>query len=178
MKKKFLKETYLREVTDYKVNVTKNEKLNSYTVIKHIINTEEPYISNHTGENICLIDNGYYIVEEVPMDEKYLVRAFFDNEKKLKGYYIDIVKENNIEDNMLYYLDLYVDITVDKVSNGEELVMVWDSNELKEALEKKAITLEEYYLAHRVLKDIFNEIANKENIYMKKCLEDIKSAEI
>lgn len=173
MKKKYLKDTYLREVTDYNISIKKDEDLNSYTVIKHIIHTEEPYISTHTGEDVCLIADGYYIVEEVPLDEKYLVRAFFNEKKELKGYYIDIVKENALEGENLYYLDLYVDITVDKTSSGEDIVMVWDANELKEALEEDKITLEDFHLAHKELVKIFNEIASKENIYMKKCIKDV-----
>ena len=178
MKKKFLKDTYLRNVTEYKMSITKEDKTNSYTVIKHIINTEEPYISNHTGEGVSLIDNGYYIVEEVPMDEKYLVRAFFDKDKKLKEYYIDVVKENAIEDGKLYYMDLYIDLTISKLKNGEDLVIVWDSQELKEAYEDGRVTLEDYRLGNNILKNIFNEMSNKQNYYMKKCIEDVKKVKI
>ncbi|MEG0074167.1 MAG: DUF402 domain-containing protein [Clostridia bacterium] len=175
MKKKYIKDTYLRAVTDVDIKITKDDALNAYTVIKKINSTNEPYISNHTGEDICLIDDGYYVIEQLPLDEKYLVRAFFNKDKVLKGYYIDIVKENALENNELYYLDLYLDITVDKLSNGESLVMVWDANELKSALEVGKITKEDYVLAHKELVKLFSSIANEENIYMLKCLEDIKN---
>ena len=96
--KKYITETYLKGVDDYDINIIKQE--DCYTCVKHIKNIDEQYISTHTGKDICLLDNSYYVVEYVPIYKKYVVRVFMNENKEVLQYYIDATKKNGIEDNI------------------------------------------------------------------------------
>lgn len=164
MKKKLIKDTYLLGVDDYDINIIKDEKKNAYISAKRVKDIDKPYIETHSGKNICLLNNGYYILEYLPIDENYVVRAFLNEEKEIQQYYIDITKENGYEDNTPYYLDLYLDITIDV--HNDNKVIIWDENELEEAVRTKDITKEDYDMAYSTLKGLLNQINTNSNIFI------------
>lgn len=164
MKKKLIKDTYLLGVEEYDINVIKDQNLNAYISAKHVKDIDKPYIETHSGKNICLLNNGYYILEYLPINGNYVVRVFLNEKKETQQYYIDITKENGYENNTPYYLDLYLDITID--IHNDNKVMIWDENELEEAVNTKDITREDYDMAYSVLKDLLNQINNNSNNYI------------
>ncbi len=164
MYKKFISKTYLRGVIDYDIKIIENEEYNCYIGLKHIKKVSEPYVEKHTGKYVHLFDNGYYIIEYIPKFENYEVRVFLNKEMEVLEYYIDITKENGFENNSPYYLDLFLDITIDKFDNDN--VIIWDEDELEQALKSGNITIDEYNLAYNVLKRLLDEINNKENKYI------------
>ena len=90
-----------------------------YTVIKKVNSIDKPYISTHTGKDICLLKEGYYMVEYLPKSGNYEVRVFLNEKKEAVSYYIDVIDDIDIEYGKgLYYDDLYLDITIDKI-NGD-----------------------------------------------------------
>lgn len=162
MKRKFLTNTYLKGVDKYTLTQFEDESLDCFCVIKKINSIDKPYISTHTGKNVCLLDEGYYILEYLPKNSNYGVRVFLDKNKNVLSYYIDIIDSIGIDyEKGLYYDDLYLDITIDIV-NGE-LVKVWDEDELQKALEEDDITKEQYDMAYKMLKELLNQIAKGEN---------------
>lgn len=175
MKKKYITETYLKGVDDYDIKIIKEK--DCYTCVKYIKNIDEKYISTHTGKDICLLDNGYYIVEYVPIDEKYVVRVFMNEKKQVLQYYIDSTKENGIEDDIPFYYDLYLDITIDVLS--ENLITLWDESELIEAVKSKDVSSEDYTMAHNIADKLLNQIKNNENKYItrdhKKIVNELMS---
>ena len=141
MKRKFLTNTYLRGIDNYIMMQFEDSKLDCYSVIKKVNSIDKPYITTHTGKNICLLKEGYYMLEYLPKNENYGVRVFLNDKKQTISYYIDIINGIGIETGKgLYYDDLYLDITIDKVN---DLVQVWDEDELQKALEDNDITKEE-----------------------------------
>ncbi len=173
MKKKYIKNTYLLGVSDYTLKIKKEKE--GYIAVKHVKEIDKPYIETHSGKNICLLDDGYYIVEYFSPEEHYLVRVFLNDKKQIQQYYIDITKENNYNDGDPYYLDLYLDITIDVHKDNQ--VMVWDENELEEAKMTKDITEEDYNMAYETLKKLLNEIKENNNFWInkdhKKTVEDV-----
>ena len=156
MKRKFVTNTYLRGVDNYILMQFEDNALNSI---------DKPYISTHTGKGICLLKEGYYMVEYLPKNENYGVRVFLDDNKDTISYYIDIINGIGIDyEKGLYYDDLFLDITIDKV-NGD-IVNVWDEDELQKALDEKDITKNQYDMAYTVLKNVLNQIANNSNKYI------------
>lgn len=165
MKRKFLTNTYLRGVDNYMLMQFEDEALDCYCVIKRINSIDKPYISTHTGKNVCLLNEGYYIVEYLPKNSHYGVRVFLDNNKNALSYYIDIINGIGIDyEKGLYYDDLFLDITIDKV-NGD-IVNVWDEDELQKALDDKDITQTQYDMAYTILRDVLNQIATNSNKYI------------
>lgn len=163
MKRKFLTNTYLKGVDKYILTQFENDVLDCFCVIKKINSIDKPYISTHTGKNVCLLDEGYYILEYLPKNSHYGVRVFLDRDKNVLSYYIDIIDSIGIDyEKGLYYDDLYLDITIDMV-NGE-MVKVWDEDELQKALDENDITKEQYDMAYKMLKELLDQIAKGKNM--------------
>lgn len=176
MKRKYVSNTYLRDIENYILMQFEDYKMDCYTVIKKIISTDKPYISTHTGKDICLQEDGYYMVEYLPKNKNYGVRVFLDDQKNTVSYYIDIIDKIGVDhEKGLYYDDLYLDITIDK-ENGD-LVNVWDEDELETALiEDEEVDQEKYDLAYATLRTLLKEIADGTNMYVnndhKKYIEE------
>ena len=105
------------------------------------------------------------MIEYLPKNAHYGVRVFLDDNKNTIAYYIDIIDKIGIETGKgLYYDDLYLDVTIDKLN--EDYTMVWDEDELKKALEDGDINKEQYDEAYDALRDILNQIAQSSNVYI------------
>ena len=149
MKKKFLTNTYLRGVDNYVLMQFEDDKLDCYSVLKKVNSIDKPYISTHTGKDVCLSKEGYFTVEYLPKNKNYGVRVFLDDNKNVISYYIDIIDGIGVDyEKGLFYDDLYLDITIDKTNNDD--VKVWD----------------EVDLAYNTLKEMLSEIAMGSNIYI------------
>lgn len=159
MKKKIITNTYLRDISKYQIKLYLDED-DYYVSVKKLIKVEEKFIING---NLCVIDDGYYILEIVPKYENYAMRLFLDNNKKPLEYYFDITKNNRLEPNSLVpcFDDLYLDITV---LNNE--IRILDEDELEEALEKEDITKKDYELVMQVKDKLLKEIKNGNNKLM------------
>lgn len=173
MKKKYITETYLRGVDDYDIKIIKED--DCYISVKRIKSIDEQYIESHTGQDICLLDVGYYIIEYVPLNENYCVRVFLNPEKEVLMYYFDVTKENNIEDGELFYYDLYLDITIDMLV--DKAVTIWDEDEIKEAVDSGVITEDDMIMAYKVMNNLLEQIFENSNSYInrdhKKLIEEI-----
>lgn len=165
MRKKLISKTYLKDVNKYELNIY-FDKEDYFLSVKKFIDVEKPFILE---SGLCLIDNGYYIVEVIPKKENYAMRVYFNEKKKRIEYYFDISLENGLdgESNIPYYNDLYLDITI----NREGKIKVLDEDELLDALNKKEITKEEFNLANKTKELLLDSIKNESNKYMKLDLE-------
>ena len=126
MKKKLISKTYLRDVEKYNIKLYLSED-DYYVSVKEIIKTDYPF---HISSGLCVIDNGYYILELIPKNENYAMRVYFNQKKEILEYYFDISLKNGIdsETKIPYYDDLYNDVIV---LNGE--VTILDEDELESA---------------------------------------------
>lgn len=165
MRKKLISNTYLRDVNKYILKIMYEDEY--YCVVKKIIEVKEPFVLL-TG--LCLIDDGYYIMEVIPKNENYCIRIFFDSNKKILEYYIDISLENGLDEKtkIPYYVDLFIDITI---INDE--VEILDEDELMDALFKEQITFNDYILACNIKDRLLSEINNHTNKYINMNLADM-----
>ncbi len=160
VRKKLISKTYLRKVNKYELYIYYDNE-DYYISVKKIIKIEKPFILD---DGLCLIDNGYYIVEVIPKNENYSMRVFVNREKEILEYYFDISLKNGIDEetNIPYYIDLYLDITINKKGK----IKVLDEDELKESLDKNEITREEFDLANKTKEILLENIKNRNNKYM------------
>lgn len=165
MRKKLLSNTYLRDVKEYIIKFDFSNE-DYFCVSKNIIDTE-PFILN---SGIKLIDNGYYIVEILPKNEKYVIRVFLDNDKNVIEYYIDITNGCGIDENtkIPYYDDLYLDITI-----TDDIIEVLDQNELDDAYNKNLIDNMTYNMAINTKNKLLIEIEKKNNKYLNINFKDL-----
>jgi hypothetical protein len=165
MKHKLIKDTYLKHVLDYNIKfVIDNEDV--FVTIKEIKKVEKEFFAS---SNLCLIYNGSYILELIPKNENYLIRAFFDKNKNLLEYYIDIIYSSGLdeESHLPYYNDLYTDLVV-----TNDVIEIWDEDELVQALKDGVITESEFELAQTTTKKLIKEIRTNKNKYLNM---DLKS---
>ncbi len=164
MRKKLISKTYLRDVNEYELMIY-FDKEDYYISVKKIIDIKKPFILSN---GLCVMDKGYYVVETIPKKENYAMRVFFNEKKERLEYYFDISLENGLdnETNIPYYDDLYTDITV---TDGK--IEILDEDELKEALDNKKISKEEFILANKTRDILLDSIKQNTNKYMKIDLE-------
>lgn len=65
-----------------------------FTTIKKILNIKNPVVLK---DGTCIMDNGFYIIEILPKNEKYRMRLYLKEQKKTIEYYFDISFENRID---------------------------------------------------------------------------------
>lgn len=161
MKRKIMTQTYLRDVSKYQIMLYLDED-DCYISVKKLIKVDEKFI---IADNLCVMDDGYYVLELVPKGENYAMRLFFDNNRKPLEYYFDICKNNGLDVKTLvpFYDDLYLDITV-----LDDKVNILDKDELDQALIEGDITEEDYELTMRVKEQLLEEIKNRSNRFMNR----------
>ena len=110
------------------------------------------------------MDDGYYVIEIVPKNKNYALRLFLNDKKEIIEYYFDIIKESGIDKELKvpYFIDLYLDITIQK--NGK--VNILDEEELNDALKSKDITKKDYELVLKVKEQLLKEIEEQSNDLM------------
>ena len=161
MKRKIITKTYLRDVSKYQIKLYMDED-DCYIVVKKLIKVDEKFIIK---DNICVMDDNYYVLEVIPKNENYAMRLFLDDNKRPLEYYFDICKNNGLDIEYLVpcYDDLYLDITV---LDGN--INILDKDELDEAFNNKDITNDDYELVMRIKDKLLMEINNNSNKYMNR----------
>lgn len=158
MKRKYITKTYLRDVSNYELKLYIDDDF--YVCVKKIITVDKKFIISN---GLCVMDNGYYVLEVVPKYENYAMRLFLDNNKVPLEYYFDICKNNGLDDLAMVpvYDDLYLDITL---CNGA--IKILDEDELEEALKNNDITKDDYLLVMNVKNKLLDELRNKTNRFI------------
>lgn len=156
MKTKIISNTYLRDVKKYEIKFYLDED-DYYICVKKLIECTEKFIIR---DNVCVMDDGYYILEIMPKNEDYAMRLFLDKDKNPLEYYFDISKNTRLDDKtkIPMYDDLYLDVTL---LFGD--INVLDEDELIEAYKKGEFTKEELSHIYDVKDRLIAEIKSNKN---------------
>lgn len=135
MRKKFIDQVYMREVTDKIFHVEKDEEFNGYIGIKYVkkISKQITYFCN--GRKYVGLDDGYAVLEYLPLNRGYNCRVFFDRENRPILFYFDINNGCGIENGIPWYDDLYLDVIVEcpSITGGFYYIRLDDEIEFKNA---------------------------------------------
>lgn len=155
MKKKLLTKTYLRDVQKHNLKLFVED--DKFVVVKEIVETNPKFVAM---DGVCLIDNGYFIVEVVPKNENYAMRVFLNENQQPIEYYFDVSLENGLdkETKIPYFHDLYVDVIIYK-----DKIRVVDENELEEAFQNEDITKQQHDLALKIRDVLVKELEQGTN---------------
>lgn len=168
MKTKIISNTYLRDVKKYQIKFYLDED-EYYICVKKLIECTEKFIIR---DNVCVMDNGYYILEVMPKNEDYAMRLFLDKDKNPLEYYFDICKNIRIDENtkIPMYDDLYLDVT-----SYHKDINVLDEDELLDAYNNGEFTKKELEHIYKVKDKLIDEIKSDTNKCMNiKYLEYLK----
>ena len=169
MKRRFADARSNKNILEKQIKTIKIEgyKIQGYASLLKIINVEQRWFVDE--ENRCIQDKNYEWLQIYP-NENYCITAMYDEKSNIKEWYIDICKQNGIEDGIPYEDDLYLDVVI--VPDGR--VHLLDEDELLEAYKKNDISKEEYDLSYRMAKEIMDKMPEKIND-LKLFTDDLKN---
>lgn len=165
MRQKFIDKIYMREVEDKEWYLEKNDEINGYIALKYIKSISKPLTAFSNGKKYVGLDNGYSILEYVPVDRGYNCRVFFDINNSPLCYYFDINKGSGIENNIPWYDDLYLDVTMEcpAITESGFFIRLDDEKEFKKALNEGLIDKETYEKGFNVAINLMNELKSTTN---------------
>jgi len=143
-------------INKYYQKVIDKDYFKGYICLVKVQNVEKPYIVNNEGFDYCILDQNYEWLEIYPDNENYAITVMYDDKKNLIQWYFDMIKKSGLENGIPYIEDLYLDLVIK--SNGNQIVL--DEIELKEVLDKKEITKEEYDMAYSTMSEIKEKYGN------------------
>ena len=116
-------------------------------------------------DNIVILDDGFKWLEMYPENNKNIAMSVCINTKnEFMEWYFDIAKDSSLtEEGVPYIDDLYLDVIL---SPKGEIKMI-DEDELKEALDNKEITEEDFELAYKVANKLIKKLDGKIDEVMK-----------
>ncbi len=153
IKKKYMSRPEWKRIIEreYKVINLEEEDLGGKISLLWIKKVTSPRFEQYHESFIKIVDDNYYWIQLALKGKKYWVTAMFDENMKIVQYYIDIIKSNSVIEDDPYFYDMFLDLVI----TGEEIVLL-DEEELKQALDEKIITIEEYNEAYETANDIMN----------------------
>ena len=121
-------------------------------IIIHEVN--RPFIVGEKDNEICLADNGYSEINFLPDKENWKLCAMYDNNGNIIEWYFDITRKNSIdEEGNPYCDDLYLDIVL--MPDGKTII--YDEDELQEALSNGSVSQSEYNMAYQVKNELIEK---------------------
>jgi len=102
-----------------------------------------PLIVTSCGQQVTLVDKGFYWIQLAPQDAHWWLTAMLDPDGNLYQYYFDITLQNRIAGAASVFDDLFLDV----VALPDGRCEVLDRDELDEALASCLITQEQYDMA-------------------------------
>lgn len=147
---------------------TYQERFNGYASAIFVDKVHERLAFKLGTEEHCLLDDGYTWILRLPMGENWSLTTMFDDKDNIIEWYFDITKENSLDENgQPFYDDLYLDVVA--FPSGD--VVLFDEDELKEALESGNITQGEFDLAyreaHKIMEGMAKDISHLTNMSYK-----------
>lgn len=175
MRKKYIDKVYMREVLDKEWYLEKDEKLNGYIALKYIKEISKPLSAFSNGKKYIGLDKGYSILEYVPLDRKYNCRIFFDKLNRPLCFYFDINNGSGIENNIPWYDDLYLDVTMEcpTITETGYYIRLDDEAELKMAKNEGQIDEDNYNNAYKVAEKLMQELREQNNDIVNRCQFDL-----
>ncbi len=127
---------------------------NAYLSLVNIEEVEFEITVDYDSSDTCLIGNGYKCMMYMPLEEKWCLSVFINRENEIVEWYFDMTKENAVENDKPYFIDLYLDIAV----SHEGKIAILDEDELSCALEEGIIEKEDYKLAKDTCDHVLRKI--------------------
>ena len=107
----------------------------------------------------CIMNNNYKWLEFYDYSSKVKLTAIYDENNRIIEWYFDIARKIGKDNGLPYEDDLYLDVVV--TSNGD--VILLDEDELKEAYDRREMTIEEYKNAYKEAEQLMNKLKNNKD---------------
>ena len=168
---KYLGKTYGNYIKKFNSKVIRidEEDIKGHAALIEIEEVHEPLIVGEKGAEICFYDDGYSELAFLPDNENWMVWALYNEKSEIFEWYFDITRENSVDETGTPYCD---DMYLDAALMPDGKIMIFDEDELLDALNNGNITQDEFDMAYRVLNKLLENIINVE--YMEKFCERLR----
>ncbi|WP_042472641.1 DUF402 domain-containing protein [Bacillus ndiopicus] len=139
---------------DYQEMKINDENFKGYISLIQMHEVAKPLITKHLDKEICIVDNRYSWLQQLPFNENFAITTMFNQDGEIVQWYIDIIYESGVENGIPYMDDLFLDIIV--FPTGE--VIQKDKDELAWALASNLITQQQYERAYQVFNQVLAQI--------------------
>ena len=153
---------------DFICSFFEDDTFKGHITLISIYQVEEPLKRTINGQEICLVDKGYYWMQHFPSDSNYCVTTMLNKNHEVIQWYFDISKNIGVTDiGIPFWDDLYLDVIV--FPDGDFYIK--DEDELEEALNREYIEEDDYTLAKNIMNDLINEIESRENTIINSSMD-------
>lgn len=175
MRQKFVDKVYMREVTDRVWHLEKDESLNGWIALKYVKEISKPLTAFCNGKKYVGLDKGYSILEYIPIGRNYNCRVFFNELNQPICFYFDINNGVGIENDVPWYDDLYLDVTMEcpTITEMGYYIRLDDEGEFKMAKKEGKIDEEIYNLGYKVAQELMTELRGQKNDLVQRCQFDL-----
>lgn len=143
---------YLKGVNKYKYYQTRIE--DKIITIKKLIDAEK-FILNEDGNDILLLDNGFYILEIIPLNENYICRCFIDDKLNLIETLYILSNKNELVDGIPTYESLKLTYVV-----TSDIRKIYHENSLIKLKEANMIDLKKFIYLNNYFNNLIHDIDN------------------
>lgn len=155
---KYVSSTYLKNITDYTFKLFCDKTKDYYITVKKANKIKAPFILEEEGRKVTVVDNGYYILEYVPLNKKYICRIHIDSDKKVIERFFIASKENKIENHIPVFEDLKLSLVcLNDMTKMYHLELITDLVKIKE------MAIEDYESAIQTISEVIKELELKNN---------------
>ena len=107
----------------------------------YIDEAESPVSFQYDGHHVCILDDGYSWLRQLPSTQRHVLTTMFDSDGQILQWIIDVCLTSGSDSGGIHWWDdLYLDIVI--LPSGE--VFVLDEDELDEALDTAEISKEHH----------------------------------
>lgn len=125
-----------------------------YASLVHIQEVNRPYIVGEKGSEICIADNGYSELNFLPDNDNWYLTAIYDNHNRIIEWYFDVTRKNAVDENGDPYCD---DLYLDAALMPDGRILIFDEDELANALKDGMVSRQDFDMAHGVIKRLIDE---------------------
>ena len=123
---------------------------------KLIEKIKKPFCLVEYGKNYTICDDGYSIVEIVPMNKNYIVRIHIDASNNIIEHFFLMTKNNSVVDGIPVFEDLKLSLVY---INGN--IKIYNQDIFEKMFNDGLISSEDHKMALFEIEELENEIKNK-----------------
>ncbi|MCL1820610.1 MAG: DUF402 domain-containing protein [Oscillospiraceae bacterium] len=125
-----------------------------YAALVQIQEVSRPYMVGEKGSEVCIADNGYSELTFLPDNENWRLTAVYNNHNDIIEWYFDITRKNAVDEKGNPYCD---DLYLDAALMPDGHILIFDEDELKNALNNGGINKQEFDMAYETLRKLIDK---------------------
>jgi len=128
--------------------------ITGYVALVQIHEVNYPRMVGENESEVCIVDNGYSELVFLPDNENWQLTTIYNNHDEVIEWYFDITRKNSVDENNNPYCD---DLYLDAALMPDGRILIFDEDQLENALSDGTVSKQDFDMAHKVLKTLIDE---------------------